>query len=56
MHVKLQLILEIYRDNLIKLIANKGGVIGLNFAQSFLGTSPISRIEDIVKHELISHQ
>lgn len=39
-------------DNLIKLIANKGGVIGLNFAQSFLGTSPISRIEDIVKHGL----
>ena len=39
-------------DNLIKLIANKGGVIGLNFAQSFLGTSPFSRIEDIVKHGL----
>ncbi|WP_314641095.1 membrane dipeptidase [uncultured Veillonella sp.] len=39
-------------DNLIKLIANKGGVIGLNFAQSFLGSSPISRIEDIVKHGL----
>ena len=39
-------------DNLIKLIANKGGVIGLNFAQSFLGTSPVSRIDDIVKHGL----
>ncbi|WP_449187420.1 dipeptidase [Veillonella sp.] len=39
-------------DHLIKLIADKGGVIGLNFAQSFLGTSPISRIEDIVKHGL----
>lgn len=39
-------------DNLIKLIADKGGVIGLNFAQSFLGTSPVSRIEDIVKHGL----
>ena len=39
-------------DNLIQLIANKGGVIGLNFAQSFLGTSPVSRIEDIVKHGL----
>ena len=39
-------------DNLIKLIANKGGVIGLNFAQAFLGTSPIRRIEDIVKHGL----
>ena len=39
-------------DNLIKLIANKDGVIGLNFAQSFLGTSPVSRIDDIVKHGL----
>ena len=39
-------------DNLIKLIANKGGVIGLNFAQSFLGTSPVSCIDDIVKHGL----
>ena len=39
-------------DNLIKLIANKGGVIGLNFAQSFLGSSPVSRIDDIVKHGL----
>ena len=39
-------------DKLIQLIANKGGVIGLNFAQSFLGTSPVSRIEDIVRHGL----
>lgn len=39
-------------DNLIRLIANKGGIIGLNFAQNFLGTSPISRIEDIVRHGL----
>ena len=39
-------------DNLIKLIANKGGVIGLNFAQSFLGISTVSRIDDIVKHGL----
>ena len=39
-------------DNLIKIIANKGGVIGLNFAQSFLGTSSVSRIDDIVKHGL----
>ena len=39
-------------DNLIKLIANKGGVIGLNFGQAFLGISPMSRIEDIVKHGL----
>lgn len=39
-------------DDQIRLIANKGGVIGLNFAQSFLGTSRISLIEDIVRHSL----
>lgn len=39
-------------DHLIRLIGEKGGVIGLNFAQAFLGDSPISRIEDIVKHGL----
>ena len=39
-------------DHLIRLIGEKGGVIGLNFAQSFLGTSSISRIDDIVKHGL----
>lgn len=39
-------------DDQIRMIANKGGVIGLNFAQSFLGTSRISRIEDIVRHGL----
>ncbi|MDY5787202.1 membrane dipeptidase [Veillonella caviae] len=39
-------------DHLIRLIGEKGGVIGLNFAQAFLGDSPVSRIEDIVKHGL----
>lgn len=39
-------------DHLIRLIAEKGGVIGLNFAQTFLGTSPISRIDDMVRHTM----
>lgn len=37
-------------DAMIKTLAEKGGVMGLNFANSFLGTSPISRVEDIVRH------
>lgn len=39
-------------DDLIRLIANKGGVIGLNFAQAFLGTHWVSQIDDIVRHGL----
>lgn len=39
-------------DDLIRLIANKGGVIGLNFAQAFLGTHRVSQIDDIVRHGL----
>lgn len=37
-------------DELIRLIAESGGVIGLNFAQSFLGPHKISRIEDMLRH------
>lgn len=37
-------------DVMIRMLAEKGGVMGLNFANSFLGTSPISRVEDIVQH------
>ncbi|GBG55527.1 dipeptidase [Sporomusaceae bacterium FL31] len=37
-------------DAMIKTLAEKGGVMGINFANSFLGTSPISRVEDIVQH------
>lgn len=39
-------------DDLIRLIAEKGGVVGLNFSKNFLGTSPISLISDIVRHGL----
>ena len=37
-------------DELMRLIAEKGGVVGLNFSKNFLGTAPVSRIEDIVRH------
>lgn len=43
-------------DEEIRLIANKGGVIGLNFANSFLGNSKISLIEDIVRHGLYIYE
>ncbi|WP_295789050.1 dipeptidase [uncultured Veillonella sp.] len=43
-------------DEEIRLIANKGGVIGLNFANTFLGTSKISLIEDIVRHGLYIYE
>jgi membrane dipeptidase len=39
-------------DDMIKTIANHGGVIGLNFCSDFLGVSEISRVEDMVRHAL----
>ncbi|WP_110955998.1 dipeptidase [Anaerosinus massiliensis] len=37
-------------DDMIRKIAEHGGVIGLNFAAAFLGESPTSRIEDMIRH------
>lgn len=37
-------------DEMIRLLAQKGGVVGINFANRFLGDSPVSRVEDIVRH------
>lgn len=37
-------------DEMIKILANKGGVMGINFEKSFLGTEPLSRVEEMVKH------
>lgn len=39
-------------DEMIRLLANRGGVMGLNFFSKFLGESPISGIEDMVRHIL----
>jgi len=37
-------------DEMIKVLANKGGVMGINFEKSFLGKEPISRVEEMVAH------
>lgn len=37
-------------DEMIRMIAEAGGVIGLNFANIFLGESPVSRVADMVRH------
>lgn len=37
-------------DDMIKLLSNKGGVMGLNFCSYFLGENEVSSIEDMIKH------
>ena len=37
-------------DDMIRLLATKGGVMGINFARNFLGSPDISRVEDMVTH------
>ena len=37
-------------DAMIRLLAEKGGVTGLNFCGDFIGASPVSRVEDMVRH------
>ena len=37
-------------DDMIKKLADKGGVMGINFASDFLGTSPVSTIEEMIAH------
>ncbi|HWR55725.1 MAG TPA: dipeptidase [Negativicutes bacterium] len=37
-------------DDMIRVIADTGGIIGLNFAAPFLGTAPVSQISDMVRH------
>ncbi|MGI6092880.1 MAG: dipeptidase [Negativicutes bacterium] len=37
-------------DDMIRVLAEKGGVVGINFARDFLGSQDISRINDMVKH------
>lgn len=43
-------------DEQIRSIAEKGGVIGLNFAQAFLGESRVSQIRDMVRHTMHIYQ
>jgi len=38
-------------DDMIRMLAGKGGVTGINFAQNFLGDDPeLSHIDDMVRH------
>lgn len=37
-------------DDMIRVLAEKGGVMGINFAADFLGSADASRIEDIIRH------
>lgn len=37
-------------DEMIKLLANKGGVIGLNFERSFLGDKEVGTVADMLRH------
>lgn len=37
-------------DDMIKILANKGGIMGINFAKEFLGDNPISRVCDMAAH------
>jgi len=43
-------------DDMIRILAEKGGVIGLNFAASFLGSSETSKIEDMIRHAKYIYQ
>ena len=37
-------------DEMIKMLSNHGGVMGINFAGPFLGETDLSRVEDMVRH------
>lgn len=39
-------------DDLIRLFGEKGGLIGLNFANHFTGTTEVTKLENIVRHAL----
>lgn len=39
-------------DSLIRLFAEKGGLIGLNFSNHFTGDSEITKVENIVRHAI----
>ena len=39
-------------DEMIRAVAESGGIIGLNFAPDFLGEGGVSRVSDMVRHVL----
>ena len=42
--------LENLKDEMIKVLAEKGGVTGINFERTFLNNNGRSSVEDMVKH------
>jgi membrane dipeptidase len=43
-------------DEMIRVLADKGGIIGINFSSNFLADKEISKVIDIVKHIKHIHQ
>ena len=43
-------------DEMIRAVAESGGIIGLNFAPDFLGEGGVSRVSDMVRHVLHIHE
>jgi membrane dipeptidase len=37
-------------DDMIKILASSGGIMGINFEKQFLGNNELSRVEDMVAH------
>ncbi len=37
-------------DNMIKILAEKGGILGINFASEFLGDTELSKVSHMVRH------
>lgn len=37
-------------DSMIKELSNKGGIMGINFCNKFLGESDVSKIDDMISH------
>ena len=37
-------------DGMIRALADRGGIVGLNFYAPFLGPSPVTRTEDLLRH------
>jgi membrane dipeptidase len=37
-------------DDMIRLLADKGGVMGINFEKQFLGHNELSRVQDMISH------
>lgn len=37
-------------DDMIKILASKGGVMGINFAKEFLGLGDMSKVDDMISH------